>query len=304
MLLKILFLLLSRKQVSAKYIAERYDLSLRTVYRYIDELSLSDIPIYNERGRNGGYSISDTFKIPANFLTAEESEKIISTLTQLNNELGSSVIESAIAKIGSISKISENGASINLGNLVIDGTSWGTTDRYSEILKILQNAIEDKTLIEIDYVDRDGNVSTRIIEPHILALKQGLWYSYSYCRLRNEFRLFKVGRIQEIRKVKENFSRREIVSINEIFEKWYAETPEDIDLLIDKSARLDFEEWLGVDKIKENKNGEIIASTMLPINDYLAGKILSFGDKVKVLAPNKLKKLVIDKANAIAKLYK
>ena len=304
MLLKILFLLLSRKQVSAKYIADRYGISIRTVYRYIDELSLSDIPIYNERGRNGGYSISDTFKLPANFLTTEESEKIISTLTQLNNELGSNVIESAIAKIGSISKISENGASINLGNLVIDGTSWGTTDRYSEILKILQSAIEDKTLIEIDYIDRDGNVSTRVIEPHILALKQGLWYSYSYCRLRDEFRLFKVGRIQEIRKLKDNFSRREIVSMSGIFEKWYAETPEDIDLLVDKSARYEVEEWLGVDKIKENKNGEIIASTMLPINDYLAGKILSFGDKIKVLAPNKLKKLVLEKANSITKLYK
>ena len=58
MLLKILFLLLSRRKVSARYIADRYELSIRTVYRYIDELSLAGIPIYNERGRNGGYSFS------------------------------------------------------------------------------------------------------------------------------------------------------------------------------------------------------------------------------------------------------
>ena len=86
MMLKILFLLLARKKVSAKCIADRYEISLRTVYRYIDELSLADVPIYNIRGRNGGYAISDSYKIPANFLTEEESEKI--DVTEWKNHVG------------------------------------------------------------------------------------------------------------------------------------------------------------------------------------------------------------------------
>ena len=61
-LIDILFLLLSREKVSAKYIAEKFNISTRSVYRYIDELSIP-VPIYNIRGRNGGYTISDTFKI-------------------------------------------------------------------------------------------------------------------------------------------------------------------------------------------------------------------------------------------------
>ena len=104
LMLKILFLLLSRKKVSAKYLADRFELSVRTVYRYIDELSLAGVPIYNERGRNGGYSISDTYKLPANYLNEEEIENVINALSGINNDLRSNVLESAILKISAITK--------------------------------------------------------------------------------------------------------------------------------------------------------------------------------------------------------
>lgn len=303
-MLKILFLLLARKKVSAKYIADRYELSLRTVYRYIDELSLADVPIYNVRGRNGGYAISDTYKIPATFLTDEESEKIITTLTQINKELGSNVIETAITKLSAVSKGGEESLSLNLGNLIIDGTAWGTVGVYTETLKLIQQAIESKNLVTISYVNREGEASERVIEPHLLALKQGLWYTYAYCTLRKEFRLFKVGRIEKAKLLNDTFSRREIESVNEIFSKWYAEEPEDVDFIVDKSFKADVEEWLGVNNVSVQKDGTVIASTKLPINDYLTAKILSFGDKIKVIAPKKLKTLVINKAKAIEELYK
>jgi predicted DNA-binding transcriptional regulator YafY len=274
------------------------------VYRYIDELSLADVPIYNVRGRNGGYAISDTYKIPATFLTDEESEKIIATLTQINNELGSNVIETAITKLSAVSKNGEETLSLNLGNLIIDGTAWGTVGVYTETLKLIQQAIESKNLVTISYVNREGEASERVIEPHLLALKQGLWYTYAYCTLRKEFRLFKVGRIEKAKLSSETFTRREIEKINEIFSKWYAEEPEDVDFIVDKLIKADVEEWLGVNNVSVQKDGTVIASTKLPINDYLTAKILSFGDKIKVIAPKKLKTLVINKAKAIEELYK
>lgn len=304
MMLKILFLLLSRKKVSAKYIADRYELSLRTVYRYIDELSLADIPIYNERGRNGGYSISDTYKIPATFLTDEEAETIISALLQINKEIGSNVIETAITKLSAISKSEGENLSLSFGNLIIDGTAWGTVGVYTETLKIIEQAIENKQLISISYVNRDGEASERVIEPHLLALKQGLWYTYSYCQLRNEFRLFKVGRIEKAKLLDKTFTRRDIENTSEIFSKWYDEEAEFIDFIIDKSIKADVEEWLGVNNVTKQKDGSIIASAKLPVNDYLTAKVLSFGDKIKVVAPKKLKTQVINKAKAIEELYK
>ncbi len=303
MMLKILFLLLARKKVSAKYIADRYELSLRTVYRYIDELSLSDVPIYNIRGRNGGYAISDSYKIPANFLTEEESEKVIQTLTEINGELGSQVLDTAISKIGSISKQSGEDLHISFGNLVIDGSGWGTGDIYGETIKIIQRAIEDNSLVSISYRDRDGNTTERDIEPHTLILKQGLWYTYAYCKLRNTFRLFKVGRIEKIKLLNENFIKRQMEDIKSVLSKFYDNAPEDIDLLIDQSIRPDVEEWLGVNKISVSQSGKITATAKLPISDYLTAKILSFGNKIKVLSPEKLKNAVIKTAQSVKDLY-
>ena len=303
MMLKILFLLLARKKVSAKYIADRYEISLRTVYRYIDELSLADVPIYNIRGRNGGYAISDSYKIPANFLTEEESEKVIQTLSEINGELGSQVLDMAIQKISSISKQSGGDLHISFGNLVIDGSGWGTGDIYGETIKIIQRAIEDNTLVSISYRDRDGNTSEREIEPHTLVLKQGLWYTYAYCKLRNTFRLFKVGRIEKIKLLNEKFTKRQTEDIKSVLSKFYDNSPEDIDLLIDESIRPDVEEWLGVDKISISQSGKITATAKLPISDYLTAKILSFGNKIKVLSPEKLKNAVIKTAQSVKDLY-
>lgn len=304
LMLKILFLLLSRKKVSAKFLADRFELSVRTVYRYIDELSLAGVPIYNERGRNGGYSISDTYKLPANYLNEEEIENVINALSGINNDLRSNVLESAILKISAITKPVDNSSALSFGNLVIDGTAWGSSDNYSETLKVIQKAIEENLLIQIEYLDRDGKTSNRIIEPHVLALKQGLWYAYSYCHERKDFRLFKIGRIHSLKITSENFIRRDISDMNEVFSKWYGETEEDIDLSVEKSAVDDVIEWLGVDKISSSPSGKITASTRLPINDYLTAKILSFGNKVKVLSPKKLKDAVLKTARSIEDLYK
>ena len=303
MLLKILFLLLSRRKVSARYIADRYELSIRTVYRYIDELSLAGIPIYNERGRNGGYSIADNYKIPANFLSEEESEKVISTLSALNKELNSEVLESVITKIASISKVNEGSLALSFGNLIIDGTAWGVSDGYGQTLKVLQKAIEENTLVLITYLNRDGESSERIIEPHVLALKQGLWYAYAYCRKRETFRLFKIGRIQKLKLLSENFIRRETIDMKEVFKKWYDEPEEDIDLLVDESIKADVEEWLGVDKVTVSPSGKITATAKLPLDDYLTAKILSFGNKIKVISPKQLKDAVISSAKSIENLY-
>ena len=97
-LIELLFLLLSRQTVTAKYIAQRYEISERTAYRYIDELSLC-VPIYNIRGRNGGFAIADTFKLPATFFTKEENTFLLNVLVGVNNDINSEVLTKIIEKI-------------------------------------------------------------------------------------------------------------------------------------------------------------------------------------------------------------
>lgn len=303
MMLKILFLLLSRDRVSAKYIADRFELSLRTVYRYIDELSLADVPIYNIRGRNGGYTISDTYKLPAGYLTDEEIDAVCSTLLELNKNLSSSIIETAVFKIKAISKNKSTTPAISFSNLIIDGSTWGGQSVYGESLKLLQDAIDSKRQLSITYANRSGEFTERIVDVHTLVLKQGLWYFYAYCNLRGEFRLFKVGRIQKAKLLNETFTRREIEDIEKVLSTSSDEIDEDIDLIINKSVVDDVVEWLGVQSVHKNQSGIITASFKAPVNNYLVGKLLSFGNKVKVENPVKLKNMLLNAVKSIEKTY-
>ena len=302
-LIEILFLLLSREKVSAKYVAERFSISVRTAYRYFDELSLC-VPIYNERGRNGGYSISKTYKIPSTYLGVDESDFLLNLLNGMNNEVTSPILQRIIDKLTSIAKKSKSNLTIDFGNLVIDGGPWGNTDSYKETLTFLESCIENREQITIDYRDREGLSSRREIEPHTIILKQGLWYCYAYCHLRNEFRLFKVGRIEGANLTGKTFTRRSTDNLKDALKDWYESLDcEEMELVLDPTVKADVEEWLGVDKVFTKSNGEIIANANLPIDDTVSSKILSFGNKVKVVSPIKLKEMVIKTAKAVTELY-
>ncbi len=301
-LIDILFLLLARDKVSAKYIAERFDISLRTVYRYIDELSLC-VPLYNIRGRNGGIAICDTYKLPASFLTKEESEFLIGTLNGIKDEINSQRLTNIIDKLKSISKKSGD-AFFEFGNLVIDGGPWGNTETNKGKITLLEKCIEEKKVVYIEYLSRNGEKSQREIEPHTLVLKEGIWYVYAYCRLRQTFRLFKLGRIILANELNKTFTRHPLENVGETLEKWYNTLQgQDIDLQVSEKVKPDVEEWLGVDKVYVLANGSIRASVNMPIDLALVGKILSFGNEVKVLKPLSLKKLVLSTVENITKLY-
>ncbi|MBO5889449.1 MAG: YafY family transcriptional regulator [Clostridia bacterium] len=302
-IIEILFILLSRNKVSAKYLADRLGVSLRTVYRYVDELSII-LPIYNTRGRNGGFSVSETYKLPASFLTKEESEFLTGVLSGMINETNSQMLTVILNKITAITKKGDENTTLNFGNLIIDGGPWGDVEGYKELVIFFENAIENKKVIHISYLSKNGVSSTREIEPHILILKQGLWYVYAYCLERGEFRLFKLGRIEKANDTGKTFERRSTENVKETLNTWYENlSVETVTLQVDKTAKADVEEWLGVDKIHTVKE-DIIASFKLPIDDILVGKILSFGSKVKVVEPESLKNSVKKAAQGVMNLYK
>lgn len=302
-LIEILFILLSRNKVSAKYLADRLGVSLRTIYRYIDELSIV-LPIYNTRGRNGGFSVSETYKLPSSFFSIEESEFLTGVLSGMNNEVNSQMLSKILDKITAITKKGDGNETLNFGNLIIDGGPWGDVEGYKQSVTFFENAIEDKKVVHLSYLSKSGESTEREIEPHVLILKQGLWYVYAYCLLKNEFRLFKLARIEKANDTGKTFTRRSIENLKEALKTWYETlSVESVTLKVNKLAKADVEEWLGVNKMTKLKDGTILASFNLPIDDILVGKILSFGNKVEVIEPASLKKAVKQAAKSVADLY-
>ena len=300
-LIKILIALLSNRTLTAGQIARRFEISRRTVYRYMDELTIAGIPVMVNRGKGGGFYIADSYRLPALYFTPSEFSTLTSVLNSVNKQFKSSqelssIIEKLTAQM--------HGESVHLTaqNLIIDGTGWNRDDAFNEKLSFMMKAIERKTALAIRYVDQNGAASDRVVEPHLMALKKGVWYLYAYCRVREDFRLFKISRI-EYANEQDVFERRPFDFYAKPMDEWASkERRTQIKLKIDASIRSDIEEWLGVDSIYRD-GGDLFASAVLPNNVTLVREILKFGNNVKVIAPKTLADEIRKTAKSIAGLY-
>lgn len=302
--LKILFDLLSNRTMTAKSIAEEYGISVRTVYRYIDCLDAAGVPLYTVRGNRGGIRITDTFRLSSTFLTVKEYEQVINSLAAIVKSVPDKTLKSAINKLKSAVKNEYSGFDIKSGNLIIDAGPWGDTEGYKSKLLIIEKSMEELSPLAIKYHDRNGEISERIIEPHVIVFKQGLWYVYAYCRLRKGFRFFKTGRIEYANLLPGKFVRQDLSKMNLPLDFWHnGSITETVEMEVGKSVLSDIEEWLGIENVKK-ENGKNIARAKLPFDDGLVSKIISYGNGVKILAPDALIQKVKTAAEKIAANYR
>ena len=301
-LINILFMLLARKKVTATEISSRFEISKRTVYRYIDELCIASVPITATHGPKGGFMIAESYKLPNLYFTESEFATLSSMLNSLKAQLSDSSGIAAIADKLASSMKDQKQINIVSSSLVIDGTGWTADKTFSKKLSVISSAIEKNQLLEIKYRDLGGEETLRRIEPHALALKSGLWYVYAYCRLRDDFRLFKISRIQYATPVGDFKKRPFDFKAKPICDWSQNANYEEVKLKIDPSVRSEIEEWLGVDNVYSIK-GELFAEAILPYNRTLVSEIMRFGSNVKVLSPDKLIEDVYGSAYKILALY-
>ena len=303
-MLKILFELMSKKCVKASYLANKYEVSVRSIHRYINSLELAGVPIYTLRGNGGGFSIIDTFKFSSTFLTVNEFEQTINALKAITESVPNKDLSNVINKLKSVMRNDYTGIDIKSGNLIIDAGPWGDAVGYKVKLSILQKCIESCNLLSITYHDRNGDVTERVIEPHVIVFKQGLWYVFAYCHLRNEFRFFKTGRIQQANILEQKFNRRNLEQVELPLNFWSNNVvAKDVVLEIDKKCLSDVEEWLGIENIKI-VNDKHVAEVKLPYDNGLISKIISYGNGIKVISPLELSKEIKKYAQDILDAYK
>ncbi len=301
-LISILIMLLARKTVTAKEIADRFEISKRTVYRYIDELSFANVPVYVTRGPYGGFHIADSYKLPNLFFTEAELTTLSSLLNSLKDQLGDATELKTLSDKLTASKKDEKTINISASSFIIDGTGWTSDKTFSKKLSVITKAVENCELLNIGYLNSTGERTVRDIEPHVMALKNGVWYVYAYCRLRRDFRLFKISRI-EYAAVNGKFDKRPVDFKTKPIAEWSEHNDfEDVLFEVSPKVKAEVEEWLGIDNVYTS-HGKILAQATLPYNDVLISEVMRFGKNVKVLAPRKLKSDIINCAYEITKMY-
>lgn len=160
-LLDILFELLAKRKLTARYIAERHGISVRTVYRYLDVLSLA-VPIQIQQGRNGGIFISDSYKLPVGFMTKEEYEAAVEALSAMYSQLPEERFLKAKRKLSAQAKAESRELTLSgtVGTILVDSGTWGDTRRFSDKLRLVESCIRDCAVLEIDYNSRMGETRT------------------------------------------------------------------------------------------------------------------------------------------------
>lgn len=303
-LIAMLFDLLSKRKVTAGYLAEKYEISPRTVYRYID-LMANTVPVYVKQGRNGGIYISDNYKLPMGFMTKDEYEATIEALSAMYSQLPQERFLAAKRKISAQlkSEIRDITLSGEIGSILVDGGTWGDTHTFSEKVRLVEECIRDRIVLDIEYHSRTGEKTQRKIEPHVLVFKQGVWYVFAFCHKQRAFRLFRLGRIFAALKTEEIFAKRPFAREDIPLNYWTNEKTVTAVFDVDESAFADAQDWLGVENL-QYKNGKWQAEVTLPDDETLVRKIVSLGAGMKVLSPKELCDRVAKHAETVTALYR
>ena len=205
-MLSIITYLLTHPKVKAQVLAQKYEVSVRTIYRDIEAISAAGIPIVAYQGVEGGISIMEGYKLDKTVFTYDELLKIITGLRGLQSAAEDSKIKLLIDKI---LNVTHNDDCISTGNeIYIDLSAWNKNDQLAARIKDLKYAIREKRLIEFTYCSNE-TVTHRRVEPCIVVFKESNWYLYAYCLLRKNFRLFKLRRMTDLFVTDISFDKRE-----------------------------------------------------------------------------------------------
>lgn len=301
--LDILFDLLSKRKLTANEIAEKHTLSPRTVYRYIAVLK-EFVPVRIKRGRNGGICLADNYKLPMGFLTQAEYEATIDALLLAYASSTEERFLSAKRKLSIQKKeeLREYRYTEESGTVVIDSRYGGDMRSFLQKLRILDECIREKRIVETQQRLSSGEITQEKIEPHAMLLRDNVWYVYGFCHKNRTFTLFALGNLFSLLKTEERFRKRPFHR-EELFLP-----PTNIDNTL--SARFEIsaealsraQEWLGVEHIRKQKS-TWIAEVTLPNDDVTVERIVSFGAGLKVLSPISLQQRVVTFAKGIIDRY-
>lgn len=295
-LIGIMSVLLQEEKVTAPELAERFEVSRRTINRDIDELLYAGIPIRTSQGMGGGISIAEGYKVDRTILTSKDMQMILAGLRSLDSVSGSRYYGQLMEKIQAGSSEFISGKD----SILIDLSSWYKETLAPKISSI-QDAIENRHILEFYYYAPSGE-SKRSIEPYYIVFKWTSWYVYGWCLKRKDYRLFKLNRMDKVKETHKEFTCRNAPVPDLSSELRF---PRNIVLkaLFDPDMKWRLVEEFGPDCYEEQENGKLLLIRDYSDIENLTMWMLTFGDKVEVIEPLEVRERLKAMAESMMKIY-
>ena len=289
-LLGIIYILMNRGTVTATELAQHFEVSVRTIYRDIESLSIAGIPVYTKKEKNGGLCLTEQFVLNKMLITNEEQQQILSALVSVQ-ETGALAEQKILQKLGEFFRTEP------VNWLAIDLSDWsGTRKQLYEDIKI---AILTRRAVQFDYYGQNSTMQKRIAEPIQLIFKEYTWYLKAFCRERQAVRLFKLFRMKRFVMLEEIFAPQDehLTEEKEMQEMLPSEREDSHDdnasavvmLWIDKKEAYRVYDRFDESELQILEDGNFLVHLDYKMDDWVYGMILSFGVSAKVLAPESVK---------------
>lgn len=302
-LFEIVFILLHKEKVTAKWLAEKFEVSTRTIYRDLDTLSSAGIPIYTNKGNGGGISILEGFKLEKTFLSEAEQNDILFGL-QCLEATGYTERSQALNKLGQLFRRED------YNWIEVDFAPWGDQGNVENNFNVLRYSIIHRKVVAFEYYSGVGEKTRRCIWPYRLVFKGRAWYVEGYCLLRKAIRFFKLTRIRKIEQGEESFQ----IEVLEEKMREVKEHPEiglegnliSIKLWVSKALAYRIYDEFEVEKVKllEDGNFEVdLDYREYPGDDWLYHYLLSFGKEIEVKSPESVRVKLKEKIEAMLQHY-
>lgn len=299
-LFEFVYVLIDKKRATAKEMAARFGVSTRTIYRWLDALSLSGVPVYALKGRGGGIAIQESYTLDKRLFSEEERLAIVSSVKALGS-LGGNFAGTAAAKAAEkISGLSKNDADW----LEVDFAPWSPEgSEVRTLFATLRDSILKKRQVVFDYCSSQGKVERRTAQPWKLVFRGQAWYLFAWCEQKNDERFFKISRMRNVRQ-----TGRAVTAVPKIKKDSYPAEQKAPMIKIRASVAASKISFL-LDafvcqkmQVKKDKSASVVFTA--PDVPWLCEFLLSFGPDMKILSPARVKEEVAQLAKKVFLIYK
>ena len=303
-LVSIIMILLDKKRIGAQELADMFEVSPRTIYRDIDAINMAGIPVRGASGV-GGFEIMQEYKVDKKVFSADDLSALLMGLSSLSGMIRGDELVHALAKVKSfIPADRAKEIELKANQICIDLSPWMGNRNIQPYLETIQSALQENKLLSFEYIAHHGNKTARTAEPYQLVLKGNHWYLQGYCRVRSDFRLFRLSRMSNLQIKEEIFAPRDYQKPQLDFDSILETMQTKIKIRIHRSVMERVLDFCTYEDFSSDGNEYYIVNFPFIDNEYHYDILLSFGDKCECLEPLHVREKMKRRIHDIVAIYK
>ncbi len=303
-LISIIMILLERKKASLAELSDICEVTPRTIQRDLDAINQAGIPIVSYPGVRGGVGIMENYKLEKRLFSTSDITALLMGLGSIRSSLTGDAVVSALAKVKGIIP-EEQRAQIEwrARQITIDTTPWLGANSQDDLIAMIQTAMDYHQLLRFEYTDRRMNKSVRTVEPHRLVLKGMRWYLDAWCMEREDFRLFKLTRMNATEILDTSFEPRAHPSGGQVEPRFHDADLQIATLRVREAALDSLSDLVDINEVEKDGEGAWLVSVPVPVNDHGCKFLLGMGVDCECLTPPELRHQLQEYLRQISDIY-